>query len=96
MTKAELVSLIAEQADINKNAATSALNAFVAAVQDSLGQKEGKIRVSGLGTFRVVKRKARNGVNPRTGEQMRIPAMKAPRFDAAKALKDAVQAKKKK
>lgn len=96
MTKAELVSLIAEQADINKSDATSALNALVAAVHDSLGKKDGRIRVAGLGTFRVVKRKARNGVNPRTGENMRIPAMKAPRFDAAKALKEAVQAKKKK
>ena len=96
MTKAEMVSLIAEEADISKKAATSALDAFVGAVQDALRKKEGKLRVAGLGTFRVVDRKARNGVNPRTGDKMRIPAMKAPRFDAAKALKEAVQAKKNK
>lgn len=96
MTKAELVSLIAEEAGITKNAASLALEAFVEAIHGALQEKESRIRVAGLGTFRVVNRKARQGVNPRTGKKMRIPAMKAPRFDAGKALKEAVRAIKKK
>ena len=91
MTKADLVSHIAKQADITKKAATSALDAFVGAVHDSLKKKTGSIRISGLGTFKVVHRKARTGVNPQTRAKIKIPATKVPRFTAAKALKEAVK-----
>jgi DNA-binding protein HU-beta len=91
MTKAELVNRMAEEADITKKAASAALEAFVEAIHQSLKQKDGKIRVADLGTFGVINRKARNGVNPQTGKKMKIPAARAPRFSPAKALREAVK-----
>ena len=85
MTKAELVSHIAKEADISKKAATAALNAVVGAVHKSLKKKDGSIRISDLGTFKVIKRKARSGVNPQTRKKIKIPAGKVPRFSASKA-----------
>jgi DNA-binding protein HU-beta len=91
MTKAELVSKMAKDAGINKKSAAAALEAFVAAVRESLQKKDGKIRVSDLGTFKVVKKKARMGVNPQTKKKMKIAASKAARFSPSRALKDAVK-----
>lgn len=91
MTKAEVVSRMAEQAGISKKAAASALSALVSAVHESLKKKDGKIRISDLGTFKVIKKKARNGVNPQTREKIKIAAAKVARFTAAKALRDAVK-----
>ncbi len=90
MTKAELVDQIAKQAGVTKNAAAKALNAFVGAIQASLKKKDGKIRVADLGTFVVVHRKARTGVNPQTKKKIKIPAGNVPRFRASKSLKQAV------
>ncbi len=91
MTKAELVSLMAEEAGITKKAAGDALSALVGAVHKSLKKKNGKIRISDLGTFKAVKRKARAGVNPQTGKKIKIPANTVPRFGAAKALREVVK-----
>jgi DNA-binding protein HU-beta len=88
MTMSELVGKISTEAGITKKAAASALKAIVGAVQDSLKKKDGTIRISDLGTFRVSQRKARAGVNPQTRAKIKIPAMKVPAFRAAKALKD--------
>lgn len=90
MTKAELVTNIAQQAGISKKAAGMALDAIVVAIQDVL-KKGDRIRIADLGSFSVVQRKARQGVNPRTGKPIKIPSTKAPKFTAAKALKDAVK-----
>ena len=90
MTKADLVSHIAEQAGISKKAAGTALDSVISAIHEVL-KKGAKIRVSDLGSFSVVQRKARQGVNPRTGKPIKIPATKAPKFSAAKSLKDAVK-----
>ncbi len=91
MTKAEVVSRMAEQAGMSKKAAANALKALVGAVHDSLKKREGKIRISDLGTFRVIKKKARNGVNPQTREKIKIAAGKVARFAPSKALRDAVK-----
>jgi DNA-binding protein HU-beta len=91
MTKAELVGKIAEEAGITKKAAAAALQALIGAVQDTLKKKDGTIRIADLGTFKVAQRKARTGVNPQTQKKMKIPAMKVPRFAAAKALKEVVK-----
>jgi DNA-binding protein HU-beta len=91
MTKADLVSRMAEEAGITKKAAASALKSIVGAVYESLKKKDGKIRIAELGTFRVAKKKARMGVNPQTKEKIKIPAGKVPRFAAAKALRDGVK-----
>jgi nucleoid DNA-binding protein len=90
MTKADLVSRIAEDAGIPKKSASSALDSVVKAVQDVL-RSGGKIRITDLGSFSVVTRQARQGVNPRTGKPLEIPATNAPKFTPAKALKDAVK-----
>ena len=94
MTKAELVSRIAKEAAISKKAASMALEAIVAAVHDALKKKEGSIRISDLGTFKVVQRKARTGVNPQTQKKIKIPATKVPRFTASKALKESAKKSK--
>lgn len=91
MTKAEVVKRMAEEAGITQKAAATALNALVAVVHETLKQKDGKIRISELGTFRVVKKKARTGVNPQTRQKIKIPAAKVPRFSASIALKEAVR-----
>lgn len=91
MTKDELVKQMAKDATITKKAAAEALNAVVGAIHDALKKKEGKIRIADLGTFSVVKRKARSGVNPQTQAKIKIPAMTVPRFSAAAALKAAVK-----
>ncbi len=90
MTKAELVKKIAKDAGITGKVADKALGAFVGAIHASLKKKDGKIRVADLGTFVVVHKKARTGVNPQTKKKIKIPAGNVPRFRASKALKQAV------
>ncbi|MFZ5866230.1 MAG: HU family DNA-binding protein [Thermodesulfobacteriota bacterium] len=91
MTKSELVTKIAEKAGITKKAAAASLDALVAAINDALKKKEGRIRVADLGTFKVVKKKARIGVNPQTRQKIKIAATKVPRFSPSRALKEAVK-----
>ncbi len=90
MTKAELVKKIAKDAGITGKAADKALGAFVGAIHTTLKKKDGKIRIADLGTFVVVHKKARIGVNPQTKKKIKIPAGNVPRFRASKALKQAV------
>ncbi len=90
MTKSELVAKLAEEGKVTKKAAAGILDGLVKALHESLKAGE-KIRIDGLGTFVVVDRKARTGVNPQTQAKIKIPATKAPAFRAAKALKDAVK-----
>ncbi len=89
MTKAELVSAMASKAEISKATAEKALNAFINAVTEAL-KKGNKVALVGFGTFEVVKRAARKGRNPRTGQEIKIKASKAPKFRPGKALKKAV------
>lgn len=90
MTKADLVAKIAEKAGITKANAERALNAFLEALEASL-VGEGKLTLTGFGTFEVIERKARTGRNPRTGKEIKIPASKVVKFRAGKLLKDAVK-----
>jgi len=89
MNKADLVSAIAEKSAMTKKDSEKALQAFVEVVTEELG-KGGKVQLVGFGTFEVVDRKEREGRNPATKEAITIPASKAPKFKAGKALKDAV------
>ncbi len=91
MNKTELIAAIAEQAELSKKDADKALKAFTDIVAEEL-KKGGKIQLVGFGTFEVTERAAREGRNPQTNEPMSIPASKAPKFKAGKALKDAVNA----
>ncbi len=89
MNKTELVAAMAEQAEISKKDAEAALKAFTDVVAQEL-KKGDKIQLVGFGTFEVSTRAARTGRNPQTGAEMNIPASKAPKFKAGKALKDMV------
>ncbi len=90
MTKAELVSAMAQGAGVTKVAAAAALDSLVATVTKEL-KKNGKIGLLGFGTFSVVKRKAREGRNPQTGKAIKIAAKKVVKFKAGKALADKVK-----
>ena len=92
MTKAELITHVAEESNITKKAAEAVLDSFVKAIHDTMTKKDGAIRIASLGTFKVVQRRARVGVNPRTQEQMNIPASAAPSFSPSKSLKELVAA----
>lgn len=91
MNKTELVAAMAEQAGISKKDAEKALKAFTDVVADEM-KKGGKVQLVGFGTFEVAERAAREGRNPATGKAMPIPASKAPKFKAGKALKDMLNA----
>lgn len=90
MTKADLIDKMSRDADISKAAAAKALDSFIDGVTRAL-KKGDKLALVGFGTFAVGKRKARTGRNPQTGETIKIPARKVPRFTAGKALKDALK-----
>ncbi len=94
MTKAELVGAVADQAGLTKADAEKAVKALVESVTSCL-KKGDKLSLVGFGTFSTTKRAARKGQNPQTGKKIDIPASVTPRFKAGKALKDAVNAKKK-
>jgi len=90
MTKAELIEKMASDAGITKVAAGAALDSFVAGVTAALKKKEGKVTLVGFGTFEKVKRKARKGRNPQTGEEIKIKASTSVKFKPGKKLKEAV------
>jgi len=90
MNKSELVARIADSADLSKRDAEKALNSTVLAVQEALVKGE-KVVLTGFGTFEVKTRKSRVGHDPRSGEQIHIPALKAPTFKAGKVLKEKVR-----
>ena len=90
MNKAQMIDHVAKTADISKAAAGRALDSMVGAIQGAL-KKNGSVTLVGFGTFRVSKRKARTGRNPRTNQPIKIPAAKVPKFTPGKALKDAVK-----
>ena len=87
MNKTELIAAIAEKAELSKKDAEAALNAMVDAVTEALVQGD-KIQLIGFGSFEVKERAARVGRNPKTREEIKIPASKYPVFKAGKALKD--------
>ena len=91
MNKTELIAAMADQAGLSKKDAEKALKAFTDIVADELKKGE-KIQLVGFGTFEVSERAAREGRNPQSGAVMKIPASKAPKFKAGKALKDMVNA----
>ncbi len=85
MTKAELISKIAEDAGITKVAAVSALDSFLDGITNSL-KKGDKVTLVGFGTFSISKRAARTGRNPFNGETIKIKAKKVAKFKASKEL----------
>jgi DNA-binding protein HU-beta len=90
VNKNELVEQIAERSGLSKGQAGEALGATIRAIEDALAQGQ-EIAITGFGKFSVSHRDARDGVNPATGERIRIAATKSPRFSAGAKLKDAVR-----
>lgn len=89
MNKTELITALAEKAEVTKKDAGEVLNAFLEVVGEELA-KGGDISLPGFGTFTVRERAARTGRNPQTGAEMQIKASKAPAFKPGKTLKAAV------
>ena len=89
MNKLEFITFIAEKNDCTKVDAEKALNIVTESVVSALGEGN-EINLVGFGSFKIQKRAAREGRNPRTGEVLKIAASNLPAFKAGKALKDAV------
>ncbi|MEJ2057244.1 MAG: HU family DNA-binding protein [Desulfofustis sp.] len=90
MTKTELVEKIAKDSDISKAAAAKAVNSFLGNITKELKKKNGKVTLVGFGTFSKVRRKARTGRNPQTGEAIKIKASNSVKFKPGKTLKESV------
>jgi DNA-binding protein HU-beta len=90
MTKDDIAEAIVKKTAIAKKDAVEAVNTVIEEITKTLS-KGGEVALTGFGSFKVGKRAAREGRNPKTGEKIKIPAMKTPKFKAGKALKDAVR-----
>ena len=95
MNKTELIEIVSKNAELTKKESAAAVDALLDGIVEGL-VKDGKVQLIDFGSFEVRTRTARTGRNPRTGEQIKIKASKAPAFKAGKDMKDAVNAKKKK
>ena len=89
MNKAELVAAVAEKSGLSKKDSEKAVTAALDVISDELA-KGGKVQLVGFGSFESKVRNARIGRNPRTKEEIEIPASRVPVFKAGKALKDAI------
>ena len=90
MTRTDLIEAIAKESGTEKKAAKCFLESFTTIVEKTM-KKGGEVPLSGLGKFKVVKRKARMGRNPATGQAIKIPAKTVVKFSVAKNLKDLVK-----
>ena len=88
MTKNELIAAVADKTSMSRNDAAGAVEATFDAIASTLG-KGGEVKIAGFGNFKVASRAEREGRDPRTGQPVKIPASKRPKFSAGKALKDA-------
>jgi len=85
MNKAELVAEVANQTGLTKRTSREAVDAITSAITDSLARGE-RVTLVGFGSFRVIKREARRGRNPQTGQEIQIPAKEVVRFRSGKSL----------
>ena len=89
MNKSDLINEVATVVSTKKEA-QSAVECVISSITKAM-KKDEDVVLTGFGTFKVVKRKARKGRNPYTGEEIKIKATKAPKFTAGKALREAVK-----
>ena len=89
MTKTELIAAVAAKTQLSKKDSEKAVTAVIDAITEALVEGD-KVSLVGFGSFETKTRAARKGINPRTKEEITIPASKLPAFKAGKALKDAV------
>lgn len=90
MKKQDLIREIAAQAGLSQDVVSKMLTAFIDITTAELN-KGGEVNITGFGAFKVATRAARNGVNPRTREAIKIPAMKSPVFRAGKTFKESIR-----
>lgn len=90
MTKDQVIEAVAAKCGCSKKQTEECVEAVLDSITKAL-QKGDKVMFTGFGAFVVSNRKARQGVNPKTGAKLQIPAMKVPKFRAGKALKEAVR-----
>ena len=90
VNKTELVSIVAKEVDITQKMASAMMSSLIDNISRTL-ETGGTVKIAGLGTFRVVQRAARNGVNPKTGEKITIPAVNTPAFKFTSSLKEGVR-----
>ncbi len=90
MNKASLVEAVNAVLGTTKAQAEQVVETIITSIVSSLKKGE-EVSIAGLGIFSAKERKARTARNPRTGEAIEVPAMRVPKFRAAKALKDAVK-----
>ncbi len=89
MTKSDLIAAVATKLGCSKKDSEKAVAAVLSSVTEALANDE-SVQLVGFGTFEVKTRAERKGINPRTKEEITIPASKLPAFKAGKALKEAV------
>jgi DNA-binding protein HU-beta len=89
MTKADLISAVAQKTQLSKKDSEKAVAAVLDSITETLAAGE-KVSLVGFGTFEVKVRAAREGINPRTKEKIEIPSSKLPVFKAGKGLKEDV------
>jgi DNA-binding protein HU-beta len=94
MNKTQLIEAVASDSGLSKTDSARAIESLVDTVTKAL-KKGDEVSITGFGKFSVVKRAARAGVNPRTGERVKIKASKAPKFSAGATLKQAIHPKRK-
>ena len=90
MNKTEIIAEVAEKAGVTKAVATATLNATLDAITESLSKEE-TVALAGFGTFAISEQAARKGRNPRTGEEIDLPAVKLAKFRPSQKLKDSVK-----
>ena len=90
MNKVELVQEVADQTGLTQKVSREVVDAIISAITDCLSREE-KITLVRFGTFQVMKRKARKGVNPQTRETIQIPAKKVPKFKPGRGLREKVK-----
>ncbi len=93
MNKTELISAVAQEAEMTKKDAEKAVKAVIDVISKTLVKGE-KVQLIGFGTFEIRQRKAREGHNPATKQAIKIPASKSPAWRVSKQLKEKVNAKK--
>jgi DNA-binding protein HU-beta len=93
MNKSQLIDAVASDSGLTKTDSARAVESLLHAVTKTL-KKGDEVNITGFGKFSVIQRAARQGVNPRTGERVKIKASKAPKFSAGASLKQAVSPKR--
>lgn len=93
MNKSQLIEAVASDSGLTRSDSSRAVESVLATVTKTLKRGD-EVNITGFGKFSVVRRAARQGVNPRTGERLKIKASKAPKFSAGASLKQAISPKK--